>query len=76
MPLTTLILPLMLAAAPATIVTDRCPKSAANSEKATFKRLGDLPPAEAVFAVFRSNDCRAPVILARDKLGPVPKLRR
>ena len=77
-----LILPLLLAATPAPPFSTpdanraRCPKPVTTSEKATFQRLGDLPPAEAFNAVWRSSDCTAPAVLARDRLGPVPKPRR
>ncbi len=74
-----LIFPLMLAAFPTNTVraTDemrvRCPKPTTALDMATFKRLGDLPPAEAFRAVYRSSDCPAPAIQARDRLGTFPK---
>ena len=77
MALSALIFPLLLAAAPLSVDADRlrCPKPVTTQDRATFKRLGDLPPAEAFFAVLRSSECRAPMIQARDKLGRVPKPR-
>ena len=75
-------LPLALAAMPtvaARPIADKlvwCPTPAKMPEKAIFKRLGDLPPAEAFFAVFRSSGCPAPFIHASDRLGNVPKPRR
>ena len=75
---TTLILPFLLAVAPPTIdrVGDRCPKPVATPEKGTFARLGDLPSAEAFKAVWRSSECSVTPMLARDRMGPVPKSRR
>ena len=55
----------------------RCPTPAQSPEKAAFKRLGELPPADAFQAVLRSNDeCPARILQARDKLGRVPKPSR
>lgn len=55
----------------------RCPKPLSTPEKASFKRLGDLPPAEAFRAVLRSDeDCRGQLVQARDRLAPVPRERR
>ena len=73
-----LVLPLLLASAPpaATASIDLCPKPTVTAQSATFKRLGDLPPAYATLAVLRSTQCPATVVLARDRLGPVPKIRR
>ena len=77
-----LIVPLALAAMPAVAarpIADKlvlCPLPAKAPEKAVFKRLGDLPSADAFFAVFRSNDCPAQLIQARDRLGTFPKPRR
>ena len=73
-----LIFPLLLAAIPsaADLSTARCPKPAVAEEKATFKRLGELPPAEAFKAVWRLKQCGAPVVLARDRLTPVPRRPR
>ncbi len=77
-----LLIPLLVAAAPPALARPiddsraRCPKPATTPGKATFKRLGDLPPAEAFHAVLRSSDCPAPVIQARDRLGTFPKPRR
>ena len=54
----------------------RCPKPAQVPEKAEFKRLGELPPAEAFRAVLRTDeDCRGQLVQARDRLGTVPKPR-
>ena len=56
---------------------DRCPKPAQTPDKATFKRLSELPPANAFQAVLRSDDnCRGKLVQARDLLGSVPKARR
>ena len=77
-----LLIPLLLAATPSAVARPiddyraLCPKPATTPDKATFKRLGDLPPAEAFRAVYRSGDCPAPVIQARDRLGTFPKPRR
>lgn len=75
-----MILSLLLAAAPASSVPapsfDRCPKPAISANSAKFQRLGDLPPAQAILAVYRSTDCPVGPVLARDRLGPVPKPRR
>ena len=82
MRLLVLIVPLALAAMPtvaARPIADKlvlCPLPAKAPEKAIFKRLGDLPPADIFFAVFRSSDCPAQLIQARDRLGTVPKPRR
>jgi hypothetical protein len=55
----------------------RCPKPAQSPDKAVFKRLGELPPADAFRAVLRSDDnCRGRIVQARDKLGRVPKPNR
>ena len=81
MSLLVLIFPLALAAMPSVAarpIADKlvlCPTPAKAPEKAKFKRLGDLPPAEAFFAVFRSSDCPAQLIQARDRLSTVPKPR-
>ena len=56
--------------------SDLCPKPTVTTESATFKRLGDLPPAQVTQAVFRPSPCPVPVVLARDRIGPVPKTRR
>lgn len=64
------------AALPVDYTGARCPKAATAPGPATFKRLGDLPPAEAFNAVLRSSDCPAQTIQARDRLGIFPKLRR
>lgn len=76
--ISTLILPFLLAATPVTAgqQSSLCPKSATASDQAAFKRLGDMPPAEAFKAVWRSSDCSVGRILARDRLGPVPRPRR
>ena len=78
MVISTLILPFLLAATPAAANqgATRCPKPVAAPEKATFHRLGDLPPAEAFKAVWRSSECAVSPILARDKMGPMPRPRR
>ena len=56
---------------------DRCPKPVQAPDKAAFKRLGELPPANAFQAVLRSDDkCRGKLVQARDLLGSVPKARR
>ena len=74
-----MILPLMLAAFPTNAVRPadelraRCPKPAIAADKAVFKRLADLPPAEAFRAVYRSSDCPVHAIQARDRLGTFPK---
>lgn len=74
----TLILPFLLVATPATANPDatRCPKPVATPDKGVFQRLGDLPPAEAFKAVWRSSNCAASVVQARDKMGRFPKPRR
>ncbi len=57
--------------------SDRCPKPTQTPDKAAFKRLGELPPANAFRAVLRSNDnCHGKLVQARDLLGSVPKARR
>ena len=77
-----LVLPLMLAAFPSSAARPAddnraaCPKPVTASDKASFSRLGDLPPAEAFRAVIRSSDCPVSVVQAKDRLGPVPKPRR
>ena len=82
MRLLVLIFPLALAAMPSVAaqrIADKlvwCPTPAKAPEKAIFKRLGDLPPADAFFAVFRSSDCPVQLIQARDRLGTFPKPRR
>lgn len=75
MSLSTMILPFLIAAAPATAGLEhaRCPKLAVAPGKVAFRRLNELPPAEAFNAVWRLSECRAPAVLARDKIGPVPK---
>ena len=79
MRLSVLIVPLLLAAVPsiaarpADDIRARCPKPTTALDKAVFKRLGDLPPAEAFRAVYRSSDCPAHAIQARDRLGTFPK---
>jgi len=72
-----LILPIVFAQ-PATQVpvVELCPKSAATSDKAEFKRLGELPSAEAFKAVWRPSVCGAPVVHARDRMGRAPRSRR
>lgn len=76
-----LIVPLLLVAMPSAAARPiddnraRCPRPATAPDKATFKRLGDLPPADAFYAVLRSSDCRARAIQARDRLGTFPKPR-
>ena len=74
----TVILPLLLAATPTAIdrAGTRCPKPVATPEKGVFSRLVDLPPAEAFKAVWRSSECTVAPVLARDKIGPVPRPRR
>ena len=76
--ISTLILPFLLATTPVTAgkQSSLCPKSAATPDQAAFRRLGDLPPAEAFKAVWRSSDCSVGPILARDRLGSVPRPRR
>lgn len=54
----------------------RCPKAITAPGLATFKRLGELPPAIAFNAVLRSSDCPAQTIQARDRLGAFPRPRR
>lgn len=81
MPHPLLIVPLMIAAAPLSLAPStgdraRCPKPATAADKAQFRRLTDLPGAEAFKAVLRSGDCPATVIQARDRIGPVPRPRR
>lgn len=80
MSLSVLFLPLLLAATPvppAPVTSpNRCPKPAVTTESARFNRLGDLPPAEAFKAVWRSSECAVSPILARDRMGPVPRPRR
>ena len=78
-----LLIPLLFATAPSAVARPiddnraRCPRPATTPDKATFKRLGELPPAEAFHAVLRSDDdCRGRFVQARDGLGPVPKPRR
>jgi len=51
-----------------------CPDPAKAPEPAQFKRLGELPPAEAFRAVYRLNEgCPAQSILASDRLGTFPQ---
>ena len=80
MSLSVLILSSLFAGSPAPVPTiigrDLCPKPTVTIESAKFRQLGDLPPAQATLAVLRSSECPAPVILARDRLGSVPKPRR
>ena len=77
-----LLIPLLLAATPSAVARPiddyraLCPKPATTPDKATFKRLGDLPPAEAFRAVYRSSDCPVRAIEARDRLGTFPNPRR
>ena len=77
--------PLLLLGASGTFAADsrdgfqsaRCPKPVQAPEKAAFKRLGELPSAEAFRAVLRSDeDCRGRLVQARDQLGNMPKSRR
>ncbi len=63
-------------AGPVDASRDRCPKPAVTTDSARFHRLGDLPPAQASLAVLRSTDCPAQPVLARDRIGPVPKPSR
>ncbi len=77
--LSALAFPLLLAGAiPSANASERvrCPKPVTSPDKITFKRLGDLPPAEAFFAVWRKSECRSSVVQARDKLGRFPRPRR
>ena len=79
-----MILPLLVMAAASSAAAPsinenraRCPKPATVPEKAAFKRLGELPPAGAFYAVLRSDDdCRGRLVQARDRLGTFPKPRR
>ena len=55
----------------------RCPKPAQSADKAAFKRLAELPPADAFRAVFRSDsECQGRVVQAHDKLSSSPWSRR
>jgi len=51
-----------------------CPDPTKALEMAQFKRLGELPPAEAFRAVYRPNEgCDVQPIPASDRLGKFPK---
>ena len=63
-------------AAPVPNLRELCPKPTVTVDSAKFHRLVDLPPAQATLAVFRSGGCPVGPVLARDRLGPVPKPRR
>ena len=78
MSLSVLILTLIFVESPAPlpILRDLCPKPMVTIDSAKFHRLVDLPPAQATLAVLRSTDCPVGPVLARDRLGPVPKPRR
>jgi hypothetical protein len=51
-----------------------CPDPTKALEKAQFKRLGELPPAQAFRAVYRVGEgCDVQSIPASDRLGTFPK---
>jgi hypothetical protein len=54
-----------------------CPDPTKALEKAQFKRLGELPPAQAFRAVYRIGEgCDVQSIPASDRLGSFPKVTR
>ena len=64
-------------AAPKATGFSPCPDPTKALETAQFKRLGDLPPAEAFRAVYRPNEgCEVQSIPASDRLGTFPKQSR
>ena len=64
-------------AAPKATGFSPCPDPTKALEAAQFKRLGELPPAEAFRAVYRPNEgCDVQAIPASDRLGKFPKQSR